>query len=111
MDRQEAIVAELARIKVAELVEGKATRLEGGPDGICVVRLSDGFHAIADRCSHADVALSEGDIDEFECTVECWKHGSSFSLLDGCPQSLPATRPVAVYAVRVDGDELVVSDQ
>jgi 3-phenylpropionate/trans-cinnamate dioxygenase ferredoxin subunit len=106
----EARVAEIGRIKIAEVPEGKAFRMDGGPDGICLVKLGDAFHALTDRCSHADVALSEGDVDPEEGTVECWKHGSTFSLLDGCPQSLPATRPVAVYAVAVEGDEVVVSE-
>jgi 3-phenylpropionate/trans-cinnamate dioxygenase ferredoxin component len=103
-------VAELARVKAAEVEEGKAVRVEGGPDGICIVHLRDGFRALADRCSHADVALSEGEVDLDECTIECWKHGSTFSLLDGEPQSLPATRAVDVYRVEQDGDDLVVRD-
>lgn len=103
-------MTELARIGRGKLPSEGAIRLEGGPDGICLVRLGDTVYALADRCSHADVRLSEGEVDAEECTVECWKHGSTFSLLDGEPQSLPATQPVAVYSTRVDGDEIVVSD-
>jgi 3-phenylpropionate/trans-cinnamate dioxygenase ferredoxin subunit len=102
-------MTELARIPVASVPDGKAVRIEAGPDGICLVRVGDSFHALADRCSHADVRLSEGEIDTDECSVECWKHGSAFSLIDGEPQSLPATSPVAVFHVAVEGDELVVS--
>ena len=102
-------MTELARIPVASVPDGKAVRIEAGPDGICLVRVGDSFHALADRCSHADVRLSEGEIDTDECSVECWKHGSAFSLIDGEPQSLPATSPVAVFHVTVEGDELVVS--
>jgi 3-phenylpropionate/trans-cinnamate dioxygenase ferredoxin subunit len=102
-------MSELARIPLASLADGKATRVEGGPDGVCVVRLGSSVFALADRCSHADVRLSEGEVDPDECSVECWKHGSAFSLTDGEPQSLPATRPVPVYQVEVDGDEVVVS--
>ncbi len=43
-----------------------------------------------------------------EREIECWKHGSTFSLVDGKPQSLPATRPVPVYDVRRDGDDVLV---
>jgi 3-phenylpropionate/trans-cinnamate dioxygenase ferredoxin component len=103
-------VAELARVKASDIEEGKAVRIKGGPDGICLVGLRGGFRAVADRCSHADVALSEGEVDLDECTIECWKHGSSFSLIDGQPQSLPATRPVDVYRVEQDGEDIVVSD-
>jgi len=85
-----------------------ALHVEGGPYGVCLVHIGDEFFAVADRCSHAKVALSGGEVDPEERTVECWKHGSTFSLFDGKPQSLPATEPVAVYAVRVDGDEVVV---
>ena len=42
------------------------------------------------------------------CEIECLRHGSTFSLLDGEPQSLPATQPVRVFAVVVeDGDVYV----
>ena len=63
---------------------------------------------MGDRCSHADFSLSEGEIWPEECEIECWKHGSTFSLVTGEPQSLPAIQPVPVYKVRVvDGDVLV----
>lgn len=102
-------MAELARIARDQVPDGKAVRLEGGPDGVCLVRIGGQFFAVADRCTHADVRLSEGEVDPDECSVECWKHGSAFSLRDGEPQSLPATQPVAVLQVSVDGDDVVVS--
>ena len=104
-------MTELGRIKIDSVPDGKAVRLPGGPDGICLVRVGDSYYAVADRCSHADVRLSEGEVDELECSIECWKHGSTFSLLDGYPQSLPAIQPVAVYSVAVEGDEVVVSSR
>jgi 3-phenylpropionate/trans-cinnamate dioxygenase ferredoxin subunit len=96
------------RVPLAELKPDAAFHADGGPFGLCVVRIGDDVYAVADRCSHAKVALSAGEVDPEERTVECWKHGSTFSLLDGVPQSLPATAPVAVYRVRVEGDEIVV---
>ena len=60
------------------------------------------FYAIGDTCTHADISLSEGEVDADECTIECWKHGSAFSLSTGEPESLPATRPVPVYPVTVE---------
>lgn len=61
----------------------------------------DEFYAVDDRCSHADVSLSEGDIDG--CTLECWLHGSAFDLRTGEPLALPAIDPIPTYAVRVSG--------
>ncbi len=65
------------------------------------------MHAIDDTCTHADVSLSEGEVDGR--TIECWLHGSRFDLVTGEPTGLPATRPVAVHAVTIDdsGDVLV----
>ena len=56
---------------------------------IALVRLGDDVYAIGDRCSHQDISLSEGDVLADECTLECWKHGSAFSLETGEPTSLP----------------------
>lgn len=82
------------------------------PDGGCLavmvedtplalVRTEGEVFAIFDRCSHADVALSEGEVTG--CEIECWLHGSSFDLRTGEPLSLPATAPVPVYPVTVAG--------
>jgi 3-phenylpropionate/trans-cinnamate dioxygenase ferredoxin component len=103
-------MGELGRIGAAKVEPGSAVRLDAGPEGVCLVRIGDDFYAIGDRCSHADYSLSEGDVDVEECSIECWKHGSAFSLRDGSPQSLPATQPVPVYEVHRDGDDVVVTD-
>jgi 3-phenylpropionate/trans-cinnamate dioxygenase ferredoxin subunit len=87
---------------VDDLKPGSARRFDVGAHRIALVRIDDDFYAIGDTCSHADYSLSEGEVDCDERTLECWKHGSQFSLEDGHPVSLPATRPVPVYAVAVD---------
>ena len=62
---------------------------------VAVVRIDDDVYAIGDVCSHANVSLSDGEVDADERTLECWKHGSAFSLETGEPTSLPATRTIA----------------
>jgi 3-phenylpropionate/trans-cinnamate dioxygenase ferredoxin subunit len=81
-----------------------------GPEAIAVVRFEGEVFAIEDVCSHAEVPLSEGDVEEFHGapTIECWLHGSCFDLTSGRPTNLPATEPVPVYPVRVDGDDVFV---
>jgi 3-phenylpropionate/trans-cinnamate dioxygenase ferredoxin subunit len=93
---------------VDEIEDCSARRVDVDGERIAVVRIGDDFYAIGDRCSHADYSLSEGDVlcDEYE--IECWKHGSTFSLKTGEPQSLPATKPVPVYDVIVDGGRVMV---
>jgi 3-phenylpropionate/trans-cinnamate dioxygenase ferredoxin subunit len=91
-----------------DVAPGTARRFEVAGHTICVVRIGDDFYAIGDRCSHANFSLSEGEVYPEEKQIECWKHGSTFSLVDGKPQSLPATRAVPVYDLRIDGDEVTV---
>jgi 3-phenylpropionate/trans-cinnamate dioxygenase ferredoxin component len=75
---------------------------------IALVRINDDFYAIGDTCSHADFSLSEGDVWADELEIECPKHGSTFSLTTGEPQTLPATQPVPVYEVVIDADDVKV---
>jgi 3-phenylpropionate/trans-cinnamate dioxygenase ferredoxin subunit len=91
-----------------EIAPGTAARFDVDGRLIAVVRIGDDFYALGDRCSHADFSLSEGDVWEDELEIECPKHGSTFSLVTGEPQTLPATQPVPVYAVQVDGDDVLV---
>jgi 3-phenylpropionate/trans-cinnamate dioxygenase ferredoxin subunit len=80
--------------------------LEGEPVAI-VCTDAGSFSAISDVCSHAEVALSDGDIDG--SSVECWLHGSRFDLRTGKPLGPPATRAVPVYDIRLDADDVCLS--
>ena len=75
---------------------------------IALVRVEDDFYAIGDRCSHANYSLSEGQVYPEDREIECWKHGSTFSLVTGEPLSLPATKPVPTYEVELVGDDVMV---
>ena len=94
--------------RVDEVAPGSARRFDVAGHRICLVRIGDDFYAIGDRCSHADFSLAEGEVWADEREIECWKHGSTFSLLTGEPQSLPATVPVPVYNVRVEDGDVIV---
>jgi len=86
-----------------DVTDGGALRvmIDGIP--VAVVRSAGEVYAIQDVCSHANVALSEGEIEDQ--TIECWLHGSRFDLVTG----LPATVPVPVYPVKIDGDDILVA--
>ena len=75
---------------------------------VAIVRTEDGrVHAVDDTCTHAKVSLAEGELDG--CTLECWLHGSRFDLLTGAPSGPPATIPIAVHDVTIDGDDVYVA--
>jgi 3-phenylpropionate/trans-cinnamate dioxygenase ferredoxin subunit len=67
-------------------VELSDVGIEGDREAVAVVRFEGEVFAIEDLCSH----------------------GSCFDLTSGRPTNLPATEPVPVYPVRVDGDDVYV---
>jgi 3-phenylpropionate/trans-cinnamate dioxygenase ferredoxin subunit len=92
---------------VSELAPDSAKRVEVDGVPIAVVLDSAGtVHAIGDTCTHGDISLSEGFVEDD--TLECWAHGSKFSLRTGMPLTLPAYEPVPVYAVTIDGDDVLI---
>jgi 3-phenylpropionate/trans-cinnamate dioxygenase ferredoxin component len=99
-------VTEERLCSIDDVPPGEARRFDLGRLRIAVVRIDDDWYAIGDRCTHQDISLAEGEIDEEAREIECWKHGSCFSLIDGKPSSLPATKPVPVYDLRIDGTDV-----
>jgi 3-phenylpropionate/trans-cinnamate dioxygenase ferredoxin component len=92
---------------VADLKEDGAISVVLGDDEIAIVKTEGEVYAIRDWCSHAAVPLSEGEVDGY--TIECWLHGSCFDLRTGRPTAMPATEPVPVYPVKIEGDDVLVS--
>ena len=103
-------MGDLRVCSVKDIEAGSAKRFDVDGQRLCVVRIGDNFYVIDDTCSHADYSLSEGDVWEDEREIECPKHGSTFSLETGEPATLPATQPVRVYDVKIDGDDVVVTN-
>ena len=101
--------AEVRVCSVSEVAPGAARRVDVEGHRLAVVRVGDDWYVIGDECSHADHSLSEGDVWVDEREIECPKHGSTFSLESGEPRTLPATQPVPVYTVRVEGGDVLVT--
>jgi 3-phenylpropionate/trans-cinnamate dioxygenase ferredoxin subunit len=92
-----------------ELAPGGTRKVDVDGVPVAVVRIGDDVYAIGDTCSHGEYSLSEGEVWCDEVELECPKHGSTFSLTTGEPSTLPATRPVPVYEVRVIDGRVHVS--
>ena len=94
--------------RLDELPEVGAALAEIDGRRVSVVRTEDGdVHCVDDTCTHANVSLSEGELDG--CTLECWLHGSRFDMRTGEPTGPPATVPIAVHTVKIEGDEVFVA--
>ncbi len=93
--------------RLDQLEEDTAVHLDLAGHPVCLARSGGSVHALLDECSHGQVALSDGDVENGQ--VECWLHGSRFDLTTGVPTGLPATRPVPVYPVRINGGGIEVA--
>lgn len=100
-------MARTLALNVNELVQDQAKKVV--IDGVPIALVLDGegeVHAIGDTCTHGEVSLSEGFVDGDG--LECWAHGSVFSLKTGIPKNLPAFKPVPVYVVEIEGDNIYI---
>jgi 3-phenylpropionate/trans-cinnamate dioxygenase ferredoxin subunit len=95
--------------KLDDLKNNGASKVSIDGHTLAVVRFDSDVYILDDRCSHQNYSLSDGVADRDELTLECIKHGSTFSLLDGNPTCLPATRPVRVYEIKVDNNTVYVN--
>ena len=88
-----------------DIKPGKSIRVKVGDVAIAIVRTPNGeVKALDDKCSHGEISLSEGFIDNE--TIECWAHGAKFDINTGKPLSLPAYEPVATYEVLIDNGDI-----
>ena len=108
MTKKLAVVDKFVTVaKVNEIASGtvKVVYIDDSPVGIAHV---DGqFYAFADVCTHDDGPVAEGELDEY--IIECPRHGAKFDIRSGKVKQLPAVTPIPVYAVRVEGDKVLVS--
>jgi 3-phenylpropionate/trans-cinnamate dioxygenase ferredoxin component len=92
---------------LSDLPAEGAIGVDIGDVPVVVIRAGGEVFALYDVCSHEEVPLSEGDI--YDCTVECYLHGSCFDLRSGKPTGPPATKPVPTYRVKIEGDDVYVA--
>ena len=90
----------------AELTDGRPLSVEVDGQLVALVETGGELFAIRDECSHQRVMLSHGVVED--CTLECFAHGSRFDLRTGEALDLPATQPVPVYPVSIEGDDVLV---
>ena len=93
--------------KIGEVDEGKVKVVRVGDAPIGLTKIEGEFFAFADVCTHDDGPVAEGELDEY--IIECPRHGAKFDIRTGRVRQLPAVTPIPVYAVKVEGDSVLVS--
>lgn len=92
--------------KASSVSNGAMSAFKAEDREIAVANLGTTYYAFNDICTHRRCPLSDGELDG--TTVTCICHGSRFDITTGEVVRGPATRPLEVYPVRLQGDELLV---
>jgi 3-phenylpropionate/trans-cinnamate dioxygenase ferredoxin subunit len=93
-------------LSFSSLTDGKPVAIDLDGERVCVARIGEEVFAVKDLCTHADAALSEGEITDFK--IECWLHGAEFDLRTGAALTPPAVTPVKTFSVDRQGDKVTI---
>ncbi|HVS59327.1 MAG TPA: Rieske 2Fe-2S domain-containing protein [Gemmatimonadaceae bacterium] len=93
---------------IAELAEGAVLqRVRATGDAVCLVRHNGEISALSDICTHQHFSMSQGDLLE-DGTLQCAWHGTRYDCRTGEVKQVPATSPLPVFMVRLEGDTILV---
>ncbi|MFZ5433896.1 MAG: non-heme iron oxygenase ferredoxin subunit [Calditrichota bacterium] len=91
---------------VKDVPNGQARGFKVNGVDIAIVHSEGKFYAIHNICSHEHEHLHEGWLEGDK--IECPRHGAQFDLTTGEAQSLPASKPVPVYELKIEGNDVLV---
>jgi 3-phenylpropionate/trans-cinnamate dioxygenase ferredoxin subunit len=86
-------------LKESDLPAGGRQVVEIAGKAVLLLNTGGKIHAVSNICSHANEKLECGRASA--SWIACPVHGARFDLATGAAKNPPATRPIAVYAVRV----------
>ena len=90
--------------------EGVLGTVKADGQRICLIRSHGRVSAVGDNCTHQDFEMSLGDVLA-DGTIQCAWHGARFDCASGEVRQGPATLPLPVFEVRMDGDRVMVGPQ
>ena len=93
---------------LGELAEGTVLqRVRSSGDAICLVRQNGEISALSDICTHEHFSMSLGDLLG-DGTLQCAWHGTRYDCRTGEVKQIPATSPLPVFRVRLEGEMILV---
>ncbi len=92
---------------LTDIPVGKMLRVEYEPEPILLVNIDQHIYALCDTCPHEDASLASGAL-QGKYYVKCPLHGSRFDVRDGTVQEEPAEHDLAVYKIRIEGEDVLL---
>jgi 3-phenylpropionate/trans-cinnamate dioxygenase ferredoxin subunit len=92
--------------RAADIAPGETHRVRANGAIIAIYNVDGTFYATDDTCTHEEASLSDGWLEDTEIT--CPLHGATFDVTTGAVLTLPATKPLRTYAVRLEGDDIYI---
>jgi 3-phenylpropionate/trans-cinnamate dioxygenase ferredoxin subunit len=99
-------VAFVKAAKIGDIPPGRVKTVEVGDEDVALCNVDGQIYAIANFCSHDDGPLGDGYLLGDE--IECPRHGARFNVKSGEVKTLPAIIPIPTFAVRIEGDDILV---
>ena len=94
---------------LGELREGEMVPVTANDQEVVIVKVGGNVYAFQATCSHMDAWLDGGWIHAESMEIECPLHEGRFDLRTGQPTALPPTDPIRMFAVRIEGEDVLVS--
>jgi 3-phenylpropionate/trans-cinnamate dioxygenase ferredoxin subunit len=95
--------------KVGDFPANEMKAVDVNGENVAVVKIGDKFHAFSNYCTHVGVYMTGGYVTETEAV--CDLHGSVYELETGKVTEGPAFEPLAIFKVRVEGEDVLVGKE
>ena len=92
--------------RIEDIPPGGRLFYEFAEETVLVVNVDGRFYCIADLCTHDNGPLENGDL--LGCEITCPRHGARFDVRTGAVLSLPATRPIPTYPVKIENGDIYI---
>lgn len=89
-----------------EIENGEMKAFSVNGEQITLANVDGEFLAFDGICTHANCALAGGFLEGY--TLTCYCHGAQFDIQTGEVISPPAPKPLTVYKLKIEGEDILV---
>jgi 3-phenylpropionate/trans-cinnamate dioxygenase ferredoxin subunit len=92
--------------KTADPVDRHGTALEIQGEEVALFLIEGCRYATSNVCTHQFALMTDGYVDG--AYIACPMHQGRFHIPTGAPQGAPVNKPLRVFPLRIDGDDVLI---